>query len=162
MLTLYQLTADHMALADRLAESGELSDEDARLIEANETALESKAGGYVAIWRSLDAEAEAYEAEARRLQELARHRRNGAKALRDRLVYCLDTAGITRLATPLGNLAVCNASRPSFKVDDVAELPAELVKTTVSLNDAAALAAYKAGTLPACVRASVTRYVRVS
>lgn len=163
MLTLYALVGEQIDLANELAETGELSPEAEAAIDANAEALEAKAGGYVAIWRTLDSEAEAMEAEARRLSDLARHRRNGAKALKARLVWALDTCGIQRLVTPLGKLAVCNASRPSFAVlGDAAELPTGLQKVTVALDDRAALEAWKAGTLPAGVRAAVSRYVRVS
>lgn len=162
-MTLYQLTAEFSDLAARLTD--EPDEFQIEQIEANEEAIRAKAEGYVAVWRTLEAEAETMKAEADRLADLAKKRRNGAQRLKDRLAYCLDACGIDRLPTPLGRLSVANAGRPSIRwMGDITEAPLEFtkVKSETVIDSDAALAAYKAGTLPAGFRASVTRYVRVS
>ena len=160
-MTLYQLTDEAADLANRLGD--EPTDADLEAIGTNEEAFRAKAASYVAVWRTLETEAETMRLEARRLSELAAKRENGADRLKRRIAWALDTLGIDKLPTELGRLSVANASRPSIRWDgDLADLPDGFRKIETKLDSDAALDSYKAGTLPKGFSVKTSRYVRVS
>lgn len=132
--TLFQLSAERLALLDRIADTGELSPEDEAAIAASEDDLRAKGADYIAVWRQLDAEAETMRAEARRLSDMASKRKRGAERVRERLAFCLDACKIDRLPTPLGTLRVQQASRPAITWDSAEDIPEEFRKVAVSLN----------------------------
>lgn len=162
-MNLFELSSDFLALADRLT-ADEVDESALAAIGANEDSLRAKAGGYLAVSRTLRAEAETMRAEARRLAELARRREAGADRLEARLVYCLDLCRIDRLPTPLGAIRVQAAGRPAIAwPGGVESIPAGFtkVKTEYRLDADKALAAWKAGSLPAGFQVTTTRSLRV-
>ncbi len=163
MATLYELASDMLALADRLT-ADDLSDADLCVIEANETALAEKAGGYIAISRNLDSEAEQMRAEARRLSELAARRERGAERLRARLAWCLDACKIERLPTPLGTVRVQAASRPTIRWEgNPMEFPPQFQRVKVELDGTKAYDAWRmTKALPEGFTVEFSRGIRVS
>ncbi len=160
---LYQLSAEFAALSDVLT-GDEIPPDIEAGIDALNLAIEAKVGGCVQVWRSMEAEAEAYRGEARRLAAMAQAREKAAERLKAYVSRSLDTAGIARVVTDVGKVSVGNASRPSIRwTRDVEELPAELVRFKTELNGTAAYDAWKIGMLPdEGFEVTTSRVVRVS
>ncbi len=159
---LYQLSAEFAALADELT-ADEVPAPIEDRIDALNLAIEAKVGGCVQVWRSMEAEAEAYRGEARRLAAMAQAREKAAERLKSYVSRSLDTAGIARVVTDVGKVSVGNASRPSIRWAGAdVDPPVNFQRIKVELDGAAALAAHKAGMLPEGFEVSLSRVVRVS
>jgi phage host-nuclease inhibitor protein Gam len=159
---LYDLAGEWAALADAAdAEGGDVGDALAR-VDALGEALEAKAAGVLAVLRGLDAEAEACRAEEKRLAERRKAREAAGERLREYVRGCMDAAGIAKIATPLGTLAL-QASPARVEVVDEAAVPEEFVRVKREVDKRAVLAAYKAEGLIAdgCAIHDGERHLRV-
>lgn len=108
MPTLYDLTQEQRALRE-MADAAESPEEAAAIVdtlEASDAMLGQKAEGYIAVFRSLHEQADAREAEGKRLIELARIDRSKGDALRERLMDGLKSIGKLKLDTPLYRVTV--------------------------------------------------------
>ncbi len=160
-LSLYTLSADFAALADELT-ADEVPAPIEERIDTLNLAIEAKVGGCVQVWRTMEAEAEAYRGEAKRLATMAQVRERAAERLKGYVSRSLDTAGITRVVTDVGKVSVGNASRPSIRWTGDGEPPEGFTRVKVELDGDAALKAHKSGTLPEGFTVSLSRVVRVS
>ncbi len=160
-LALYTLTSEFAALADTLTGDEVPPDVEAS-IDGLQLAIEAKVGGCVAVWQTMEREADAYRAEAKRLATMAQVRERGAERLKAYVARSLDLAGIGRVVTDVGKVSVSNASRPSIRWAGDGEPPEGFARVKVELDGTAAYAAHKAGTLPDGFTVELSRVVRVS
>jgi hypothetical protein len=103
--TLYQIAGDLAALEALLVEAGGdiSSPEAAQAVAAWEAELETnfkgKVDGYAALISEINARGHAREEEAQRLLDLAATDRRSASALKERLMFVLQTRGIPKIET---------------------------------------------------------------
>lgn len=125
----YEIESEYLALAGAL-DTAE-TPEDYAAIEARfgclDGALAEKVSRTLPLILTLDAEAAATKAEASRLASLADARARKAKVLRDLVFRTMQAAGLDKVATPIGAVAIqANGGQraivyaPEFKVDDLA------------------------------------------
>lgn len=161
-IKLYDLAAEFAALSDTLTADEVPPDVEAG-IDALNLAIEAKVGGCVAVWRTLESEAEAFRSESRRLAAMAQARERGAERLKAYVARSLDTAGIPRVVTDIGKVSVGNASRPSIRWTGDGDPPVGLRKVKIELDGTEAYKWWKGGMLPEDGFAVETsRVVRVS
>lgn len=132
-LTLYELTDAYRMLLEAAQteadtpgnDEGDASTESpfsAALVQL-EGSINDKAENVAAVIRTLDLEADAIEAEAKRLQLRATARRNRAAGLKAYLLDQLDKAGMAKAGGQRFTVTA-QASPPSVKVADLALVPA--------------------------------------
>ena len=148
MPTLYDLTEEQRQLRE-MADVAESPEEAAAIIdtlEASDAMLSQKAEGYIAVFRSFHEQADAREAEGKRLAELARIDRKKGDALKERLMEALKDIGKTKLDTPSYKVTVAKGV-PRVEIDNE-----ELIKSiygerheTVTINKRKLLDDLKAG-----------------
>ena len=104
MATLYDLAADLRALYDALDECETDEQADALMDEAIVAGenLRDKAEGYVMLMRNLQTDADALDAEIKRLQARKTRRENAVDRLKNRMLYAMQTVGADKIETPLG------------------------------------------------------------
>ena len=111
-IALYELTQGYKALLDL-----ESTDEDILgALDQLGDAIDAKAEGIAKVLRSLEAEADAMKAEARRFSDAAQARTNRAASLKRYLMANLQAAGLKRAGGML--YVTVQASPPSAKVVD--------------------------------------------
>lgn len=106
MSTLYQLTSDYTELM-LLAEDPDI-DEQAFLdtLEGIEGELEDKADNYAKVIRSLEADAAACDAEAKRLRAKKQTIENNVKRMKGALQYAMQATGKVKFKTPLFSFGI--------------------------------------------------------
>lgn len=102
-VTLYQLTGEWLALANRLAEMDLDAQTIADTLEGSEQqmALEEKVQGYEMVARNIEAPIAAIEAEIERLQALKTTYQKRSAALRERVLQFMQELGIQKITCPL-------------------------------------------------------------
>ena len=100
-MTLYELTEDYMNLLE-LAEDPDI-DEQAftDTLEGIDGALEDKAEGYAKVIRTLESDAAACDAEAKRLKTKKQVIDNNIKRMKQALQMAMEATGKTKFKTPL-------------------------------------------------------------
>ena len=106
MATIYELTSDYLNLLE-LAEDPDI-DEQAFLdtLESIEGELEDKADNYAKVIRSLEADAAACDAEAKRLRAKKQTIENNVKRMKGALQYAMQTTGKVKFKTPLFSFGI--------------------------------------------------------
>lgn len=112
--TLFQLSADMVAIEDALWENGgEITEDIAIALQETETSLANKADGYNALIRKFSSRADIIDAEIKRLTILKRIAENAEKRLKTHICETMGMFGIDKIE---GNL--CKISRAkSTKVE---------------------------------------------
>ena len=123
MVKLYELTGAYAQIAALAEDETDGSKWEAALADLK-GGIEEKAENLVRLIRCLDTDAEAFEAESRRLGDLARSRRNRVAGLKDYLLRCLREASLSEVKTQLFKVRVM-ASPPSCHVLDEDLVPKE-------------------------------------
>ena len=147
MATLYELTSDYTELLT-LAEDPDI-DEQAFLdtLESIEGELEDKADNYAKVIRSLEADAAACDAEAKRLRAKKQTIENNVKRMKGALQYAMQTTGKVKFKTPLFSFGI--RKNPASVVIDTAnvrDFPDEYIIESEPILDKKALKdALKAG-----------------
>ena len=147
MSTLYQLTTDYEALLT-MAEDPDI-DKQAFLdtLEGIEGELEDKADNYAKVIRSLEADAAACDAEAKRLRAKKQTIENNVKRMKSALQYAMQTTGKVKFKTPLFSFGI--RKNPASVVIDavnVRDFPDEFIIESEPVLDKKALKdALKAG-----------------
>lgn len=150
-MTLYELTDAFRLLLDAAQSEpdsgpeGEAESPFAAALAQLEGSINDKAEGVAAVIRTLDLEADAIEAEAKRLAQRAGARRNRAASLKAYLMDQLDKAGMAKAGGVRFSVAV-QASPPSVRVLDEAAVPMEyqvVIPASVRVDAKAILAHYK-------------------
>ena len=147
MATIYELTSDYLNLLE-LAEDPDI-DEQAFLdtLESIEGELEDKADNYAKVIRSLEADAAACDAEAKRLRAKKQTIENNVKRMKGALQYAMQTTGKVKFKTPLFSFGI--RKNPASVVIDTAnvrDFPDEYIIESEPILDKKALKdALKAG-----------------
>ena len=147
MATLYDLTADYMALIS-MAEDPDI-DEQAFLdtLEGIEGALEDKAENYAKVMRMLDADEAAYDEEAKFFARKAKAAHNAKRRMKESLQYAMEATGKTKFKTALFTFAL-QKNAPSVIIDEpyIENLPERfLVPQDPKINKVAIKDAIKNG-----------------
>lgn len=166
MTTLYALADALRLIGDTLEDNGgELTPDLEAAFAAIDGAFEQKVESCIALAAEKERDAEAAQNEARRLEALSKSRFGAAERLREYVKFQMQAANRLKVETPLFKVAVQNASRPSIRwIGEVEALPEafrRVIPATLKLDADAALAAYKAGTLPEGFEATVSTFLRV-
>jgi len=123
MKTLYDIGDDLWAIDALLEdEDGDVTGQeeaiDAFLAEAKDN-LTDKLTGYRRYMAHLDGLAEIAEAEAKRIADIARVRRNKIDRCKDRLYHFMTAHGIDKVVTPIGTFAIQkNGGALPIEIDD--------------------------------------------
>ena len=146
-LTLYQLTNEWRALADKLADMDMDAQTVADTIEGSDVqvAIEEKAQGYEMVARNFEAHIPAIDAEIKRLQALKKALAGRADGLRQRVLSTMQEMGIERITCPLFELRR-QKNPPAVDVYDADLIPTGFYVPQPAVLDKKALAAaLKAG-----------------
>lgn len=128
--TLYEITGQYLQLLEMLEDAGNLEEQVIKdTLEGIEGELEIKADGYARIIRELDAGADKFEEEAKRMQALADSRRNRSRILKNNLYNSMKMTGKTKFKTDLFSFGIQKNGgvQPLEMVPDV-EIPDEYLK----------------------------------
>ena len=126
MATLYQLTDEYTALLDEY----DAAEDDARraeilaLIDQVQDDIGDKAEAYARIMKNLQAEAEAYKAEAQRLGRKQKAAEGAVEGLKRRLMDAMRAVQATEIRTSIGKWRV-QLNPPSCKVIEPDRVPGE-------------------------------------
>lgn len=129
-MTLYELTADMMELQAMLEE--DMDDEVLQdTLEGVQGAYEMKMGGYAAVIKNLEAEAEAFKKEEQRMKEKRQAIENNVARMKRHMHNSMAAAGLRRVDTDLFRISIQkNGGKapyiPTFT--DAEDLPEELLK----------------------------------
>ncbi len=119
-MTLYDLTAEMLDLSELLT-SGDIDEQAyADTLESLQFDTEQKLEGYAKLIRSMEAEADAYKAEADRFAAKRKARENAAARLKERIAVHLSSTGQTK--APAG-LFTWGLNPPSTEIVDKALIP---------------------------------------
>jgi hypothetical protein len=127
-LTLYQLAAEHRALADRLQDMELAPEVIADTLEGEAGELEKKAVGVVMVARNMEASADAIEAAAKDMMARAKAQRARAGWLREYVRGAMEHTGIKQIECPHFRVSL-RANPESVDVFDAAQVPAQYLKT---------------------------------
>jgi len=147
MSSLYELTSDYTELM-LLAEDPDTDPQAfADTLEGIEGELEDKADNYAKVIRSLEADAAACDAEAKRLRAKKQTIENNIKRMKGALQYAMQTTGKVKFKTPLFSFGI--RKNPASVVIDavnVRDFPEEFIIESEPILDKKALKdALKAG-----------------
>ena len=147
MSTLYELTSDYEALLT-MAEDPDI-DEQAFLdtLEGIDGAIEDKADNYARVIRTLEADAAACDAEAKRLRNKKQTIENNIKRMKSALQYSMQVTGKVKFKTALFSFGI-RKNPPSVVIDtaNVRDFPDEYIIESEPILDKKALKdALKAG-----------------
>ena len=121
MSTLFNLSDQYKQVLEIIQENGEeqvLTD----TLESINDSIESKADGYVAVTKTLEAENDAIDVEIKRLQERKKVNQNGIKRLKDTLLDAMEYTGKTKFKTELHSYSIRN-NAPSLQITDDTKIP---------------------------------------
>ena len=147
MSTLYQLTTDYEELL-MMAEDPDI-DEQAFLdtLEGIDGAIEDKADNYARVIRTLEADAAACDAEAKRLRNKKQTIENNIKRMKAALQYSMQVTGNVKFKTALFSFGI-RKNPPSVVIDtaNVRDFPdAYIIESEPILDKKALKDALKAG-----------------
>ena len=147
MSSLYALTHEFQQLADMDAGN----DEDfaaalADTLDAQSDQLEDKIEATIIVSRQLEADAEACEAEAKRLTERAKAFKRNAQACKERVLWAMEATERKSIKRQLFTITR-SAGRPVVALDDADALPEDVLvtKTTTAPDKKLILDRLKAG-----------------
>lgn len=162
-LKLWEITDELDAIGEALAESGgELSPELEAELDALQGALEEKVERIALFIRECEANADATEAEERRLAAIRNAFQSKAKGLKSYLLAHLERTGRSAVNTPLARVRIQANSRPSIRFAG-SEIPEEFRRVEIALDGQRAYEAWKAGTpLPEGFVVDLGRHLRIA
>jgi len=148
MITMYDIERLHSELTTWL-DSGELTEEQEAqaqdyLDRLLDRLLPEKVEAYCKIIRTIESEAAAHAAEAKRITDRKRTLDNKTQALKSRLESALVFTGQRKVKAGTFTVAM-QANPPSVVVDDIEALPADLKVVTVEANKGAIKERIRAG-----------------
>lgn len=138
-MNLYELTSTYQQLQNGI-ENGEDFE---GILEVINDELEAKADGYARVIRNMEAQAEAFKTEEKRLAEKRRMLDAGIEKLKQNLFEAMKSTGKTKFKTDLFSFAIQKNGGNDPVVVDVStdDLPDDLVQITEK-PDLKAIAAY--------------------
>lgn len=126
---------------------------------------EDKWRAYVSIIKQLEAEEEAFKAEAERLKKASQARSRGVSWMKDQLLLSLDQAELIEVKTEIGKIQIMSApNRPVLLKVQAMSLPPEYRRITISADLAHIGKELKAGNQTVAEFAELgpaSRYVRI-
>lgn len=136
MPTMYDLTADYMAVLDMATNPDIDPQAIADTLESIAAEIEVKAENTAIILKELEAEATKIKAEEQRLKDRRTIIENNAKNIKQRLFDAMKTTGKEKFKTILFSFSIAkNGGKIPVIVDvDTAELPDDLVTITEKPN----------------------------
>ena len=106
MASLYELTDDYLALLE-MAEDPDIDEQAfADTLEGIDGALEDKAEGYAKVIRTLEGDAAACDAEAKRLSNKKQTIENNIRRMKAALQYAMQATGKTKFKTALFSFGI--------------------------------------------------------
>lgn len=125
-MTLYDLTAEMLDLSELLT-SGDIDEQAyADTLESLQFDTEQKLEGYAKLIRSMEAEADAYKAEADRFAAKRKARENAAARLKERIAVHLSSTGQTK--APAGLFSWSLRTSKAVAITDESELPMSVLR----------------------------------
>lgn len=126
MATMYELSANWARLVDvyDMAEDDEERAEALDELVSTEAGIEDKAEAYARIMKNYQAEADAYKAEAQRLQKRQKAAENAVERLKSALLDAMQLTGKSEIKTGIGKWKVQN-NPWSCEILDEAQVPEE-------------------------------------
>lgn len=126
MANLYELSTEYAALMAEYdaAEYDEQRAEVWAMIDALQDDIADKAEAYARIMRNMQAEAEAYKAEAQRLTRKQKAAEAAVEGLKQRLMNAMTLVNATEIRTSIGKWRI-QANPWSCEVTDADKIPAE-------------------------------------
>ncbi|MBN9647718.1 siphovirus Gp157 family protein [Terrisporobacter glycolicus] len=142
MASLYQLTSNFLEVDNLIEEYLQAGEEDLadNLVKANQIIakeIENKSVGFIYVFRNMDSQIDAIDAEIKRLQELKKQVKAKDDRLKTMLKNSMEALGATKIETDLGKISIRN-NPGSLKIDDMDLIPniykEEVVTTTVKVD----------------------------
>lgn len=142
MASLYQLTSNFLEVDNLIEEYLQAGEEDLadNLVKANQIIakeIENKSVGFIYVFRNMDSQVNAIDAEIKRLQELKKQVKAKDDRLKTMLKNSMEALGATKIETDLGKISIRN-NPGSLKIDDMDLIPniykEEVVTTTVKVD----------------------------
>ena len=162
---LYAIADQYVGIIDRLIDGGgEITPELQGELDAITDAFEGKVERVALYTRNLIGLAEAAEAEAKRLTELAGVRKRSADGLKGYLMEQLQRVNQTKVVTPLAVVRIQKNSRPSIQWFGPPQLiPEPYRRVTITVDGTAAYEGWKRdGMLPDGFVIETGEHLRIS
>lgn len=125
-MNLYELTGEYYALQQMLEEGAADESEIMAALEAVTDGIERKADAYARIIKNMTAEADALEAEAKRLNARRAALNNGIDRLKANLQNAMTATGQRKIKTSIGSWYIQH-NPMSANVTDVSKVPARFL-----------------------------------
>lgn len=125
-MNLYELTGEYYALQQMLEEGTAEESEIMEALEAVADSIERKADAYARIIKNMTAEADALEAEAKRLNARRVALNNGIDRLKANLQNAMTATGQKKVKTSIGSWYI-QRNPMSANVTDVSKVPARFL-----------------------------------
>lgn len=142
MSNLYELTNNFIEVDRLISEYLENGEEELaeNLVKANQIIvkeIENKSVGFIYMFRNMDSQIDAIDAEIKRLQDLKKSVKNKEDRLKTILKDSMEAMGTKKIDTDLGKISIRN-NPGSLIVDDIDLVPTtyktEVVTTTVKVD----------------------------
>lgn len=131
-IALYELTADFIAVADKLSASDLDEQTIADTLEAYAADFDNKVVAIASLIRNIEATAEAIKAAEADMATRRKAMENKAASLRNYVLTNLKATGKDRVECPLFKVSVRN-NAPSVSIAEGSIIPAEFIKTKTEL-----------------------------
>lgn len=130
MSSLYEITGEYLQLLEMLEDADNLEEQVIKdTLEGIEGELEIKADGYARIIRELDAEAQKYEDEMKRLEARSSTLRNRSCVLKEHLYNSMKVTGKLKFKTDLFSFGIQkNGGVQPMEIVQDAVIPDEYLK----------------------------------
>lgn len=126
-LTLYELTAEYMAVLERACALEEPDDQIVADLERVAGDLQTKATNVAGMIRHMESMASAISAAAIKMEARSKAVSNRATHLREYLLHHMESAGITRIESP-EMVVIAAINPPAVVIDDLRQVPAEFIR----------------------------------
>jgi len=131
MTKLYELTGKYLELSTLADDPDMPEDALTDTLEALEGEIEVKAQALLQVVAMIEGEAVAAETEAKRINAIAKVKRNRMDRMREYLRQNMLATGINKISCPLFNITLAKP-RPMVVINNEAEIPHQYIKTTVT------------------------------
>lgn len=121
-MKLYELSGDLADLRD--IEEIENVQEVREIIEKH---IQDKSEGIIKVIRCVESDVEAIKAEIDRLTKIKRIKENNIKRIRDYAKSCIETMGVKKITTPVGNMTLRKGTS-TLKILDESLIPQEYIE----------------------------------
>ena len=128
MQSLYQLSGDYLAIANKLSDSDLPPEVINDTLESLSGELEEKCTNVALFVRNLEATAESIKAAEKQMADRRKAIENKANSIRQYLQVNMQRTGITKIESPYFALTI-KKNPPSVVIDDVEAIPAEFMVT---------------------------------